>query len=243
MSGGRPNILSRTIRWARVLLLAVLMLAGIAYGLHTLPAATRGRIGATRVLVDGSGTEASLAAGHYDIFYEPPGGYNVFSVPHDVHAAVAPVGGTPLPLHGYFGSDYIGSDGSKGKAMATVNLPHAGLYEISAVGGSDAEGSTVVLATPTGWAMIRMVGSLVVALFAFIALCSVPGRRRVVRLGARAVTFDGATALAPRRTVVQAPRDKTSRLELLARLHDGGVLSDEEFEAQRQRITDGSVSA
>ncbi len=255
---------TRPRRWAAAVVLLAVMAAGVAYGLHTLPQVTKGRIGATRTQVPGS-VETDLDAGKYVIYYEPYLGVSPFSAPRDLHVSVTPVSGRPLPLGSYFGSGYVGSTGSQGRAIATVQVPHAGLYVIAA-GGADASllsaGATVVLGVSTGWATIRMAVAFVIALLAFIALCNLFSGRLLSSLvasryrrmawvppagsvgvggpaGARVITFgpDGPVVVPGSAANGQlAEPSLADRLTQLAALHERGILSDEAFETQKQRM-------
>ena len=244
-------------RRASMVLLLVVMLAGIAYGVAQIPKLKNDRLAATEINVGGRRV-IQLSPGSYDIYYEPANGFQPFSIPGDLHVTVAPVAGAPLALSGAFGSNYIGSTGSQGRELASLRVPHSGDYTIEATGGSDTFGADVVLGQPTLWILIRMIGAFVIALLAFIALCNLAGAgaaARTYRLGdagpgavgtfglagaphaARTIVIDHSARLVAAGTA--AGPDPADQLSRLVELRDRGVVSEEEFEAAKQRLLGG----
>jgi Short C-terminal domain len=224
----------------------------------------KGRIGATRTFVPGT-TQAQLPAGKYVIYYELPGALKGFGEPHGMTVSVSPAAGAPLPLHGYSGELYVGSTGSLGHAFDTVNLPDSGVYTIraSAPASVTSSGSTVVLGKPEGWLIFKVAGAgsiaLLAAIFAMILLPpgwmlyltsfflprSIRGQVRSARSAYNVMTLPanqvGSFPAVPSNGSVWAAAtppatDHTELLTQLADLRDRGVLTDAEFEAQKQRI-------
>jgi Short C-terminal domain len=250
---------------ARAALIVGLIAVATALGLYALHTShsLKGRIGATRTFVPGS-TRTELPAGKYVLYYELPGALKGFGEPHGLAVSVSPAGGGALPLHGYGGTLYVGSTGSLGHAFETVTLPRSEIYTIRATGPSSLadSGSTVVLGKPEGWLIFRVAGAgsiaLLAAIFALVLLPpgwmlyltsflmprSVRGQVRAARSAYNVMTLPSnqvgvftavpsngsAWATAPPAT------DHTDLLTKLADLHDRGILTDAEFEAQKQRL-------
>jgi hypothetical protein len=211
----------------RLLLLLALVLAGAGYAVYV-GVGLKARIGATRTAVPGR-RALRLAAGKYDVYFELPGDYdqhNQFTEPSDLAVSIAPFGGRPLPLAPYGGASYVGSSTSKALAIDEVTIPHSGLYRLATRWpGGRAYHSTVVLGAPPGSAYIRLAISGVIAVLAFIALCILgPGTIALLRQG---------TQLDAPSIGVQPDPDQ---LRKLTELRDRGALTDDEFEAERNRL-------
>jgi hypothetical protein len=231
----------------RLLLLLLLVVTGAGYAAYV-GLGLKARIGATRTAVPGR-HEIRLATGKYDVYFELPGDYdkyNEFAEPSDLAVRIVPLGGRALPLTPYGGASYIGSNTSKALAIDTVEVPQSGLYRIvTGWPGGRRYHSTVVLGVPPGAAYIKLAVSGVIALLAFIALCILgPGTISVLRHGTEA--DDRSMGAQPARGLPVGPpvqpgsegqSSAQDQLRRLTELRDRGVLTDEEFEAQKNRLT------
>jgi hypothetical protein len=173
----------------RLLLLIFLVFAGAGYAGYV-GLGLKARIGATRTPVPGE-RAVRLQASNYDVYFELPGDYtkyNEFYAPSDLRVSIAAPGERSMPLAGYRGLSYVGSTGSQGLAIDTVEIPHDGVYRIrTRWPGGAFNGATVVLGVPAGSAYIRLIVAGVIALLAFITLCILgPGTVSMLRSASEA---------------------------------------------------------
>jgi hypothetical protein len=158
-----------------VLLMAGCLAAGLILVKRTAPKLHNARIGATRTPVPGS-RKVRLDAGKYVIYYEAgiTGGIGL-ARPHGVTVRIETPARRALALHPYAGNFHTGSSFVDARAFLTVQVARSGSYQIMAAGKSSqpivANAPRVVLGTPTGGNVLRLVGASVMALLAFIALC------------------------------------------------------------------------
>jgi hypothetical protein len=223
------------------------------------------RIGATRTPVPGE-RAVRLEAEKYDIYFELPGDYNKYNefyAPSDLRVSIAPLGERSLPLAGYSGLSYVGSTGSQGLAIYTVEIPQDGIYRIRTQWpGGALNRATVVLGVLPGSAYIRLIVAGVIALLAFITLCVLgPGTVSMLRsagqtgasgapatssftpsaVAMQATTLGFVASTVPTTTVSGVPGQHVERLARLVALRDQGAVTAGEFEAQKRRIlSDGN---
>jgi hypothetical protein len=203
----------------------------------------------------GSERPGRLEAEKYDIYFELPGDYNKYNefyAPSDLRVSIAPPRERSLRLAGYSGLSYVGSTGSQGLAIDTVEIPQDGIYRIRTQWpGGALNRATVVLGVLPGSAYIRLIVAGVIALLAFITLCVLgPGTLSMLRSagqtgasGAPATsTFTpSAAAMQATTTVSGVPGQHVERLARLVALRDQGAVTAGEFEAQKRRIlSDGN---
>jgi len=180
-------------------LLVLGALAGIA--LTALGAATAAgavdalgdtRIGDTRITLPGS-RSARLDEGKHVVYYEVEedsvGDARDIAVP-ELQVLVRPEGSRrPLELDDYSAEFDVASGGRAARAVAAVEVPREGDYEITVAARSPAPGSTVVLGRPITGRIARLIlgiagaagGLGLVALMAALAVARAVRQRREAR--------------------------------------------------------------
>ncbi len=119
------------------------------------------RIGDTRTAIPGS-REVSLDEGKYVVFYEVSGeevsgdSDNIYVPPLEVRVQ-DPGGARTLELDDYTTDFDVSSGGRAAQAIATVEVPEDGRYEITVTDSADAPSPAVVLGKPITRRILRLV--------------------------------------------------------------------------------------
>ena len=137
------------------------------------------RIGDTRTSIPGS-REVELDEGKYVVFYEVDDdvttelGEGSLTVPPLDLAIRAPDAERPLDLDDYSGDFNVSTGGREAQAIATVEVPEDGRYEITVSSSADAPSPAVVLGKPITRRILRL-GVGIAGIVAGLALLGLVG--------------------------------------------------------------------
>ena len=167
---------------------------GVAMTVDAIGSFSDVRIGETRTPIPGT-RDVQLDEGKYVLFYEVSddsvsnGGQDGFLVPPLDLAVRGAGGGPPLELSDYSADFNVTTGGRAAQAVATIEVPEDGRYEISARSRAEAAAPTVVLGKPITGRVLRLIVGLagimaglgLLALVAALAIGLAAHRRWVAR--------------------------------------------------------------
>ena len=157
----------RPLPYLMVALLYVLSLGGVILAVENTLDLDRGLLEDTRTPLPGSRV-LRLEARKYNLFYEQE---TEVSRPPSLRVRIRPTAGDELlDLHDYSGSFTISGD-REATAFATVRVPRAGHYRVTASGrpARSVERPAIVLGEPIGRRVIRIVAGGLAAVLLFLS--------------------------------------------------------------------------
>lgn len=157
----------------------VMTLVGVTTTVDAVGTFSDVRIGDTRTSIPGT-KEVELDEGKYVVFYEVDddvtaerGESSLVVPPLDVGIRV-PDASRPLDLDDYSGNFNVSTGGREAQAIATVEVPEDGGYEITVSSSADAPAPAVVLGKPITRRILRL-GVGITGIVAGLALLALMG--------------------------------------------------------------------